>query len=58
MPVDSRGSIILIKRLIEKNKFKLVIDGKYPLEKIVDANRYVEKDQKIGNIVITVIHDS
>ena len=57
MPVDVRGSIVLIKRLIEQGEFKAVIDRKYPLEQIVEAYRYVEKGQKTGNVIITVGHD-
>ena len=53
-PIDINGSISLIKKLMEQGKFKAVIDRKYPLEKIVDAYRYVEKGQKTGNVVITV----
>jgi len=56
MPTDVRGSIVLIKKLMEQGKFKAVIDRKYPLEKIVEAYRYVERGQKTGNVVITVEH--
>jgi len=58
MPKDIRRSILLIKKLIEQGKFKTVIDRKYPLEQISDAYKYVEKGQKIGNVIITVGHNN
>ena len=43
-----------IKNLIEKGKFRPVIDRKYPLEKIAEAYQYVASGQKIGNVIITM----
>ncbi|MBA7565398.1 alcohol dehydrogenase [subsurface metagenome] len=57
IPKHSDENIVLFKKLIEAGKFKGVIDRRYPLEEIVEAYKYVETGQKIGNVVITVEHN-
>lgn len=52
--VRLKQGLDFIKELVEKGKFKPVIDRKYPLEKIAEAYKYVATGQKIGNVIITM----
>jgi NADPH:quinone reductase-like Zn-dependent oxidoreductase len=54
-PHYTQKNVLLIKELIEAGKFRAVIDRRYPLEDVVEATRYVETEQKTGNVVLTVI---
>jgi len=53
-PKSFTAILHFIKDLIEKGRFKAVIDRKYPLEQMADAYRYVSTGQKIGNVIITM----
>ncbi len=43
-----------LRELIESGVFRPLVDRRYPLDEIVEAYRYVETGQKIGNVVISV----
>ncbi|MER5475174.1 NAD(P)-dependent alcohol dehydrogenase [Streptomyces sp. NPDC002935] len=54
-PKQDQEIVRHFRDLMESGDFRPVIDRRYPLEHIVDAYRYVEAGQKIGNVVITVV---
>jgi NADPH:quinone reductase-like Zn-dependent oxidoreductase len=54
IPRDNQEMVRYFKDLIAAGAFKPVIDRRYPLDQIVEAYRYVEAGQKIGNVVISV----
>jgi len=54
IPKDTKEDVMFFKELIEKGKYKAVIDRIYSLEDIVEATKYVETGQKTGNVVITI----
>jgi len=58
LPRNEPHVVRYLKDLIESGQFKPVIDRSYPLDEIVEAYRYVETGQKIGNVVISVVPSS
>jgi NADPH:quinone reductase-like Zn-dependent oxidoreductase len=53
-PRQTKQDVHFLKQLVEAGKFRPVIDRTYALEDVVEATRYVETEQKTGNVVLTV----
>jgi NADPH:quinone reductase-like Zn-dependent oxidoreductase len=54
IPKHDQKLVEQIKGLLGSGAFKPLIDRRYLLEEIVEAYRYVETGQKIGNVVINL----
>ena len=53
-PRYTKQDVLFLKGLLEAGQYRAVIDRRYPLANIVEANRYVDTEQKTGNVVLTV----
>ncbi|MFZ5552191.1 MAG: NAD(P)-dependent alcohol dehydrogenase [Bacteroidota bacterium] len=51
---ESQKQLELIKELYEKGKLKAVIDKTFPLDKVVDAHKYVDTGRKKGNVILKI----
>lgn len=55
LPSIKKEDVSFFKKLVEEGNFRPLIDRTYPMDQIVEAYRYVETGQKIGNVVIQLI---
>src|SRR5579862_3989893 len=53
-PKFTKQDMMFLKGLIEAGTYRAVIDRRYPLDDVVEATRYVERHQKVGNVVLTI----
>ena len=53
-PRQTKQDVLFLKELVETGKFRPVIDRRYPLEDVIEATKYVETEQKTGNVVLIV----
>jgi NADPH:quinone reductase-like Zn-dependent oxidoreductase len=56
-PCYTQEDVALIKELMEAGSYRPVIDRVYPIEDVVEGVRYVQTQQKIGNVVLAVSDD-
>jgi NADPH:quinone reductase-like Zn-dependent oxidoreductase len=54
IPAFCKADMEWLAEKVANEKFSPVIDRTYPLNNIVDAYRYVEKGQKIGNVLLQI----
>ena len=53
-PRYTKRDVLFLKGLMEAGQYRAVIDRRYPLADVVQASRYVDTEQKTGNVVLTV----
>ena len=53
LPFSIHRSMAFINELIEKDKFRPLIDQRYPISEIRDAFEYVMSGKKKGNVILT-----
>ena len=54
LPSISQADVLFISELASNGNFRPLIDRIYPIDDIIEAYRYVESGQKIGNVLLDV----
>ena len=57
IPPYRQADVELLAKLFEAGEYQAVIDRTYPLDDVVEATKYVESQQKTGNVVLVVCPD-
>ncbi len=55
---EKEEELLALKRMIEENKIKSTVDKIYSLEQVAEAHRRVETEQRLGVVVISMIHNN
>jgi NADPH:quinone reductase-like Zn-dependent oxidoreductase len=50
----AKEDVLFLRQLLETGDYGAVIDRRYPLEQATEAARYVETQQKTGNVVLVI----
>jgi NADPH:quinone reductase-like Zn-dependent oxidoreductase len=53
-PAFSRPNVEFLADLMASGAYRPVIDRTFPLDEVVEANRYVESERKTGNVVLSI----
>ena len=56
LAMENLEDMELTRKLVEERKIKAIVDKRFPMERAVEAHRYVESGNKAGSVVITICH--
>jgi NADPH:quinone reductase-like Zn-dependent oxidoreductase len=56
IPEATKDDMVFLAKLVQEGRFKPVIDRYYALDQIVEAHKYVQSQQKTGNVILQMHH--
>ena len=51
---NPQQDLVFLRQLVEAGQYRPVIDRVYRMDEVVEATRYVESQQKVGNVVLRI----